>query len=489
MKVNFFRQEWRAFSRSPSLTQNLLQTMVMGLFGLYLAISLFVLGLVGGGLLAKHYPEIETVNAGGTVLMYYFLVDLVTRYFLQKFPTLAIKSYVLLPIRKSQLIHFLLRRSLLNGFNFLPLSFLVPFFFAAIWAKTSMINTLGFIVLAIGLTFLSHFLSFAFAKAGNFKKTYLLLILAAIFSILYLEYKGVISLFVPVSHIAQTIISNPVFWIIPIGLPVFAYTLLYRWFLRYLTVDKLADAGVASFGNQLDFSWFNRFGGPGKLMNLELRLMLRSKRARAYLLFSLVFLLLPLYADPGQEPLMLLIYGILMTGMIALNHGQLMLSWNSMHFDLLISRGNTISNLFTAKYYFLVFACVISFLLTLPYIFLNPQLVLYSGAALMINCSSSIFAYMLLASVNSLRVDPNEGGAFSMSGFGAAHYLIGLPIIGVPLAVFFIGYLLGGSDGGLVAILLVGATGMFFHKMLITYSVKLFERNRYKIAAAFRKKG
>jgi hypothetical protein len=327
------------------------------------------------------------------------------------------------------------------------------------------------------------------AKAGTLKKSYLLLFLVLVAGLLYLEYSGLVALFVPMSLIAETLISNPFLWILPLGLPVLAYILLYRWFLVHLTLDKLPNASISEYGKHFNFSWFNRLGEPGKLMNLELRLMFRSKRARAYLIFSLLFLLLPLFSDPGQQPIMLLIYGILMTGMIALNHGQLMLSWNSMHFDLLLSRGNTISNLFTAKYYFLVFSCVVCFFLSLPYYFLNPELVLYCAAALLINCSSSIFAYMLLASANSLRVDPNEGGAFSMSGFGAAHYLIGLPIIGFPLIVFFIGYMIGGKEGGLLAILLVGATGAILHKMLIHLSVKLFRRNRYKIAEAFRKKG
>lgn len=489
MKVNFLWLEWLGFRRSPALTQNLLQTMVMGLFGLYLAVSLFVVGVVGAAILAEQFPDIEAVNAGGAVLMYYFLVDLVVRYFFQKFPTLAIKSYILLPIPKSQLLHFLLSRSMFNGFNFLPLSFLIPFFFTAVWNKTSAINSLGFIILAFGLTFLSHFLSFAFAKARNLRKSYLLVILAGVVGALYFEHKGFIALFEPVSHFAEAIINNPILWMIPIGLPVLAYTFLYRWFLSYLTVEKLQNNGLAEFGGHLKFGWFDRFGTPGKLMNLELRLMMRSKRARAYLIFSLLFLLLPLFSNPGQEPVILLIYGILMTGMIALNHGQLMLSWNSMHFDLLLSRGNTIFNLFKAKYYFLVFTCLISFLLTLPYMFYNPQLVLYSGAALMINCSSSIFAYMLLASVNSLRVDPNEGGAFSMTGFGAAHFLIGIPIMGFPLGIFFVGYLAGGANGGLLAILLVGSIGVISHKALIKMSVKLFKHNRYQIAEAFRKKG
>jgi hypothetical protein len=205
---------------------------------------------------------------------------------------------------------------------------------------------------------------------------------------------------------------------------------------------------------------------------------------------SVLFLFFPLvltFEEGGGSEFYYILFGLFMTGMIALNHGQLMLSWNSLHFDLLLSRGNTIHDIFTAKYYILVLSCIITYVLTLPYLFLDPKIVAFNTALVFINTSFSIYSYMVLASYNSMRIDPNEGGALNMSGFGAAHYLIGIPIMIFPFVIYFIGKAAFGTTGGVMALLIVGVVGTLFHRRVITACVNLFQANRYKIAAAFRK--
>jgi len=219
--------------------------------------------------------------------------------------------------------------------------------------------------------------------------------------------------------------------------------------------------------------------------------MLRSKRARSYLIMSVLFLFYPfilLDMDGGAtSPYMLIIIGVIVTGMLAMNHGQLMLSWNSLHFDLLQSRSYTYHDLFMGKYYVLALSCIICFVLCLPYFFIEKDIVLFSFVLLLYNMSISLFAYMYLASYNSLRIDPNEKGAFSMQGFGAAHFLIIFPIMFLPCLLYLIGSFFGGKTGGLAFIALVGIIGLLLHQPIIRFCVENFKENRYQIGAAFRK--
>ena len=101
--------------------------------------------------------------------------------------------------------------------------------------------------------------------------------------------------------------------------------------------------------------------------------------------------------------------------------------------------------------------------------------------------SWSIFAYMFLASYNSLRIDPNEKGAFNMKGFGAAHFLFPFAIMVPPGLFYFVGSIFVGKIGGLATITLVGVIGLLIHQPVIRYCVNNFKKNRYKIGAAFRK--
>lgn len=194
-------------------------------------------------------------------------------------------------------------------------------------------------------------------------------------------------------------------------------------------------------------------------------------------------------AGKDDIPIILVAFAALfMTGGFTLNYGQLLLSWNSMHFDLLMSRGYKIQDIFTAKYYFIALICGITYILTLPYTLIFPEYPLIALALTVWNMSFSIYGYMILASIKSERIDPNEGGMFNHSGFGISHYLIVIPLMGLPFAIYGLGWLIGGNAAALSLIGGIGILGIIFHKKLIGYCVSLFKRNRYRILKAFRTK-
>jgi len=76
----------------------------------------------------------------------------------------------------------------------------------------------------------------------------------------------------------------------------------------------------------------------------------------------------------------------------------------------------------------------------------------------------------------------------SFNGFGAAHYLIILPIMGLPFLMYLLGDKLGGNIGGLFLITFTSVLLLIFYKTLLDLVVNNFKKHRYKIAAAFRKK-
>jgi hypothetical protein len=488
MKSYFWKHAWLGFIRSPALTQNIIQTIFMVFFGLYIAVSLIFLGFVGGDMIREYFPGANVISVATALLFYYFATEIIVRYIFQKFPAMAIRPYLLLPVPKKAMAHHLLLRSLPSFYNFLPLFFILPFYFTEVLPTGNSTLSTGFLIFATGFILFSNFAAFGISKALDLKRNAVGLVLIFLVGFVFLEYNGYTHFFPYLQALAERLISNPVLWLIPIGLPVATYLLLHKYFSRNISTGTVQSHRKA-IGGGLGLSWFDRFGMAGKLMDLELRLMLRSKRARSYLLMSVLILAFPLvFFDSGEQPeaFQLILTGLFASGMIALNHGQLMLSWNSEHFDLLLTRGNTIKDIFRAKYYILVLSCVICYLLFLPWVFFIPDLFIFNTALLLINCSFSIMIYMLLASVNSLKIDPNEGGAFSMSGFGVAHYLIGVPIVLVPMLLFYSGAAIGGRMAGVAFMAAFGLAGVIFHKFLINWSVSIFMKNRYKISSAFR---
>lgn len=489
MKAQLLKHTWQQFVRSPTLTQNVIQTVVLGIFALYFILTMLGLAFLLRSIIEETWPGQNYLSVTGGLIGYYFLTDLITRFFLQKYPALAVKPYLALPIKKNGLAHYLLLRSLGSFFNFLPFFFFAPFFLKDILFIYPQF-AFNYALFFVGMILFNNFLSFGITKNLAIKGGWSGLIIVGIMGLFFMEYQGYFSLFEYFKNVIGNILRNTYLSAVPLFLSGLLYFLLHRFFRQNLYLENV-QSNQQLLGANLSIGWFDRFGDAGKLMDLELKLMLRSKRARAYLIFSIVMLLYPLLiieSDGSTGTFMLILCSLFTTGMLAMNHGQLILSWNSLHFDLLMSRGHTIHDIFKAKFYILILGCLLTYVLSLVYVLYSPKLVLYSTAMVFFNMTFSIFGYLFIASYNSLRIDPNSGGAFSFDGFGAAHYLIAIPLLLFPYGLFLIGNHFGGETGGLMLIGGLGLLGVIFHRQLLNGVVNNFKRNRYKISAAFRKK-
>lgn len=489
MKVPFAKHTWLGFIRSPTLTKKIIEGVIIGFFALYTAISLLGLGLAAPTLIGKYIPGISPfeVVAGG--LCAYIFIDILTRYFIQKFPSMSIKPYLLLPIKRSRIVNYMLFRALLSPFNLIIPFFLVPFLFSVEIPEQGNLMAWGLVILALSTILIANYASFAITAFAGANKKWAIGLLAAIVSLIYLEVNGVTHLMTYLYGAGGVLVSTPLLWAIPIAVATGVILWLKRSFNKEISYYE--NTNTSSSSGYLSVNGiFSRFGKFGILMDMELSLIIRSKRARSFALASLAYCLLPFLLRGKEETsaVSIAFFAFIITGGFALNYGQLMLSWNSMHFDLLLSRGYRIKDIFTAKFYLLIIFCAITFFITLPYVFMFPEFPLISLAMTLWNMSFSIYGYMILASVNSLRIDPNEGSMFNYSGFGLSHYLIAIPIMGIPFVIYGLGWLLGGSTGALLLVSGLSIVGLLLHKKIISICVSIFKRNRYSISKAFRTK-
>ena len=114
--------------RSTSFAKSILATGFMVFIALLLLSYVFLAGLFLGriiGLLAEGKEPIGFLNS---FLIYFFLIEFVYRYFIQKLPVVELESLLHLPIGKSKIIQVLLLRSFLSPLNLMAilLFLLVP---------------------------------------------------------------------------------------------------------------------------------------------------------------------------------------------------------------------------------------------------------------------------------------------------------------------------------------------------------------------------
>lgn len=491
MKWSFAKHTWLGFIRSPALTRKVIEGIIIGFFAIYMAAALISMGFAAPSLIREFMPGANPAEVIAGALCAYLLMDILMRYFVQKFPEMAIKPYLLLPIPKSKIVRYMLVRALFSPFNLIIPVFLIPFYFTEVIPNQPSSIALGLLILALSIVLTANYISYALTAFGGANKKWAFGVLAAIIGVIILEYNGSTHFLPYIFDAGGLIISTPGLWVAAFAVSIAVIFWLYRAFVKEITYTN-TGAETISAGYLPVKGVFSRFGKYGILMDLELRLIIRSKRARTFIIASVAFCFMPFAMGmTGKEEISIVLIAFaafFMTGGFALNHGQLLLSWNSMHFDLLMSRGYTLKDIFTAKYYFLALICALTYILTLPYVFIFPE---YPYAALPLtlwNASFSIYGYMILASVKSERIDPNEGGMFNHSGFGISHYLIMLPLMGLPFAIYGLGWIMGGTTTALMLVGGIGILGIIFNNKLIGYCVSLFKRNRYRISKAFRTK-
>ena len=490
MFIKLLKLRWLEFKRSPAFTQQLAQTIIIWIFFLYFALNFLVLGWVAGDLLEKEFPDQNYYHLLGGYVVYYFLFDLIARVLIQKYPVMNIRKYLNLNIKRSSIIHLLLTISLRSFFNILPLFAILPFVFTN-WGHMQEWNIAWpFKVLLFGVILLNNYLSFLIDRYFRLDNVWPMIFMGALLLVLYLDFSGYITIIPFFNEVFIFLTANVTTALIPAVLGVLFYFLNYRFLQSNMYVEDIITRQVSE-ASSIHLGFLDRFGDAGKLINLELKLIWRNKRSRMTLYISIFMLLYPLiFLGSNTMDFVFFQYfiGIFVTGIFAMSYGQLMLSWNSTHFDLLATRKIKIADIFRAKYYIMVASCVIMYLASLLYGFLDLIWLKVFTMMAIFNLGVSVFFYMFIAAYNSKRIDPGKGAMMNYEGINAAHFIIIIPIMILPALIRWPFSAMGHPGIGDLVIVLIGSLGIIFHNFLINKAQDLFLSNRYKIMAAFRKK-
>ena len=127
MTAQFFSLGWKKFFRSAYWKKSILANIFMGLLALYFIGCFLIIGIAVYPGLSKAFPESNPFVLVNEYILFFLMGDLVMRYFMQKIPVMDIKPLLLLNIKKSRIVRYILNKSIFSFFNVLPLFFLVPF--------------------------------------------------------------------------------------------------------------------------------------------------------------------------------------------------------------------------------------------------------------------------------------------------------------------------------------------------------------------------
>lgn len=484
MKQNLFLYSFREFYRSANFGKSVAATVMLAFLGLYFASLFFVLGvfLIPEGL-AEKFPDGDLTSHLNGFLLYYFAVDLIMRQLMQSLPTVGFKSLLVLNIKRKRIAAYMLHRSLFHFFNLLPLFLLLPLFVRLVVPDHTAIESAAWLVTMLLLILTSNYLT-TYIKWWVNQSTYGLLVFAAVFAGLWgVNYLGWIDMPVRFGQMIDTIFRNPVWVIAVFGVAVLFYGLNRRYLVGRMYLNLVEKQQKDS--TVRDYNWISRLGDYGKFISLEVRMILRNKRPRTQFLITVLFLAYGfLIYKPGQEGIpegMLILGGLLMTGMFSISIGQFFPAWHSRYFSMLMTQNFRMKQFLQSFYYMNVVVSFIYFLVTLGYGLIDSRIFYFNAALFFYHVGVNLNLIFLFGLYSKKAVDLEGSAMFNYQGVGASQFLISLPMIVGPIILFYAFKVLAGSIGALVVIGLMGIAGVLLQPHLMNYFEQAYKKQKHRL--------
>jgi hypothetical protein len=492
MFQKFIVLQWKTVYRSPIWQKNLALNILVGFFLFLFALYLLLLGLLIEKILNEMLPGRDHFDFLNGLVLYYLLGDLFIRFMMQSLPKITIEAFLHLPIRKKRFIHFMVSRTILDPFNFLPLLIFIPV-------------TIKLVMPAVGTlqAFTWIFSLFLLILANNFLGTYLKRILGTkpsiiggiglvLIALIILDRSDIISLSLFSSRLFGYITMHPAVTIIPLLWMSFTYYIHFNFLKVHLYPDEMQIRQDIEIETTLTNRYLKSLGLTGSILKMELKLYWRNKRTRTIIYMLPIFLLYGLLFYPNKVYMnqngFLMFVGVFMTGGMMLNYANYAFGYESGYFDALLTKNVDFKHFITVKFYISVLICVFCFILTIPYVFYGYKILLINTSMFLYNIGVLSFTLLYLATFNKKRIDLSRGGAFNYQGIGAMNWLAILPAFLLPVLVYLPFSLTGFPNTGIAFIGFLGLLGLFLRKFFIRIIFQNYCKQKYIMATAFRER-
>ena len=488
MIKHFINLEWKQYFRSSYWQKSLALNILMVFFALYFILVFLALGFGLLPILKKVYPDQDPFVVANGFLFFWIMIDLLLRFFLQKLPVMSVKPLLTLPLKRSTVVHYVLGKSALSFFNFLPLFAIIPFSIMLMANDYGSAMVLTWMFTMIIIVLIINFLNFII-EAFSAETELSFLPVIAFIGILYgLDYFGAVSMTSLLGDGFMAIANNPVLIFIPLVILGLCYGFNFKILKQKLYLDSSLKSKVIEV-KAADLSWTKRFGDIAPFMQLDLKLIWRNKRTKSSVFIMVIGLVYGLffYPQPMYREMVWLFpfIGIFVTGIFLINFGQFIPAWDSGYYKMLMSQNIKYEQYLRSKFILMILSVAIMFVLSIPYVYFGWKILLAHFAAAIYNIGVNSHVILYGGSFNRKKIDLNQRAAFNYQGTGAVQWIIGLPLMILPMLIFALLNWLVGFEGGIAVLILMGIAGIVLHRKLMKMITNRYLDSKYKMIDAF----
>lgn len=487
MLKQFIRLEWKSFFRSAAFKANLVIKILMILGILYFAAIFAILGAIAYPAMVK--AELDPMATASRYLIYYFAFDLALRYFLQKMPVINIRPLLVLPIKKSTIVHFLMGKTILSPFNLLHLFFIIPFTVAMLYYGNSILSTFLWFISLNALVICNNFINVLINNKNSiFYPVVIIFILAGL-----AQYYGYFDLTLYTQPFYYGLFNTYYMFLIPLVVGAFLYYSSFQFFKTNLNLDSELSTKTETVST-VNYNWLNKYGIFGTFLKNDLRLLTRNKRSRGTVIASVIFLFYGLlfFREVGlyNSGAMQILGAMMVSGGFLFNYGQFVPSWDSSYYQLMMTQNISYREYLTSKWWLMVVVTILSTILASFYLILGLKVYLIIVAVAIFNIGVNSHLILFSGAYVKTPIDLMTGKAMfgGKQSFNIKTMLLTIPKLLLPLALYYLGDFIYNENLGLVLIVLCGVIGFGFRNKVFTWIERVYKIEKYKTIEAYQQK-
>lgn len=485
---HFLNLEWKQYFRSSYWQKSMALNILLVFFALYFVVMFLIVGVAIYPILKDQFPDQDPLLIVNSYIFYWIIVDVLMRFFFQKLPVMSVKPLLTLPVKRSKVVNYVLGKSAFSFFNFLPMFAIIPFGIMLLINDYPTVSVLVWVLTILCITLIINFLNFILESFSAETELSFLPVIAISGGLFALNYFNIISFTDLVAQAVNGVYNNPVLLLVPILILIALYVVNFKMLRKKLFLDSSLKSNVKEV-NSSNLEWTRKFGDSAPFMQLDLRLIWRNKRPRSSVFILIIGLLYGLFFYPNptysEMPWIFGFVGIFVTGIFLINFGQFVPAWDSGYYKMLMSQNIQYKQYLKSKFNLMAFSVVVMLVLSIPYVYFGWNILLAHVAAAIYNIGVNTHVILLGGSFNRKKIDLNQRAAFNYQGTGAVQWLIGLPLMLLPLAIFGVSYWLTNFEIACLILALLGVVGIVFHQKLMKLIVDKYLASKYKMIDAF----
>lgn len=481
---------YKNFSRSSSFRKDVSVQVAVIFIALAFAGYSLALGFALEGIIGNTLRQDNAIVFLNGVLVYYFIGEFITRYFMQSLPSLEVQPYLHLPVSRAAIVNFLLTKSVFHILNVFVFLLFAPFAFSAVARTFGMEDAWVWLLSLWLVSMIIHFLVMLLKRTlqQSIWGMAIFCTVSALFACA--DYFGWLKLSeISESFFGSALQNYTVIFALSIT-NALLYYVIYAIFKKRLYSDELSTTeNIRILSGQ--WSFLQKLGTVGSWIRIEVKLIFRNKRSRELFLLHCVFIILAFAMYTRVKTSgnygVALFFGTICSGFFMMNYGQYLFSWQASHFDFTLTQPTSIRLFVESKFWLLTATTVLWLLFSVPMVYLGWQFMLVNFATSVFNIGVNTFIVMNISMWGAKRIDLKHSGSLNYEGMGAAQWILGIPLFVSPYIFYLPFWLAGYPQLGLLSVSIAGVIGIMFHKKLIDFTARRLLNMRYVRAADFRK--